>query len=154
MKAWAVMKAWLALWSAAQPRGMDNRGPSGNDGRDLSSASDDAWHWRIEEAIAGPISREVWGNAELSKADQGGAEVRPPARTLSWKASRRPTVSSRKTTGDKRSDWTRHSVYWAIALVVVILIAIAGLLSTLRKWEQLGMARVTSRCLEIFNGWG
>ena len=56
--------------------------------------------------------------------------------------------------GDKRSDWTRHSVYWAIALVVVILIAIAGLLSTLRKWEQLGMARVTSRCLEIFNGWG
>ena len=50
------------------------------------------------------------------------------------------TVSSRKTTGDKRSDWTRHSVYWVIALVVVILIAIAGLLSTLRKWEQLGMA--------------
>jgi hypothetical protein len=114
----------------------------------ISRPSDDAWRWRIEEAIAGPISREVWGNAELSKADQGGAEVRPPARTLSWKASRRPTFSSRKTTGDKRSDWTRHSVYWAIALVVVILIAIAGLLSTLRKWEQLGMARVTSRCLE------
>ena len=125
------------------------------------------WRWRIEEALARPtkrspaltylrtnFSREVWGNVERSDADQGGAEVRPPARTLSWKASRRPTVSSRKTTGDKRSDWTRHSVYWAIALVVVILIAIAGLLSTLRKWEQLGMARVTSRCLEIFNGWG
>ena len=120
----------------------------------ISRPSDDAWRWRIEEALAGPISREVWGNVERSDADQGGAEVRPPARTLSWKASRRPTVSSRKTTGDKRSDWTRHSVYWAIALVVVILIAIAGLLSTLRKWEQLGMARVTSRCLEIFNGWG
>jgi len=99
----------------------------------ISRPSDDAWRWRIEEALAGPISREVWGNAELSKADQGGAEVRPPARTLSWKASRRPTVSSRKTTGDKRSDWTRHSVYWAIALIVVILIAIAGLLSTLRN---------------------
>ena len=82
----------------------------------------------------------------------------------------------------KRSAWTRHSVYWAIALVlialvsidqttapasapsdevafiawfawlvvVVILIAIAGLLSTLRKWEQLGAARTTSRCLVIF----
>lgn len=49
-----------------------------------------------------------------------------------------------------RSAWTRHSVYWAIALVVVILIAIAGLLSTLRKWEQLGAARTTSRCLVIF----
>ena len=65
----------------------------------ISRPSDDAWRWRIEEAIAGPISREVWGNAELSKADQGGAEVRPPARMLSWKASRRATVSSRKTTG-------------------------------------------------------
>lgn len=82
----------------------------------------------------------------------------------------------------KRSAWIRHSVYWAIALVlialvsidqttapasapsdevafiawfawlvvVVILIAIAGLLSTLRKWEQLGAARTTSRCLVIF----
>ena len=36
------------------------------------------------------------------------------------------------------------------AVVVVILIAIAGLLSTLRKWEQLGAARTTSRCLVIF----
>ena len=39
---------------------------------------------------------------------------------------------------------------WFAWLVVVILIAIAGLLSTLRKWEQLGMARTTSRCLVIF----
>ena len=35
---------------------------------------------------------------------------------------------------------------WFAWLVVVILIAIAGLLSTLRKWEQLGAARTTSRC--------
>ena len=78
----------------------------------------------------------------------------------------------------KRSAWTRHSVYWAIALVlialvsidrttapayaqsdevvfiawfawlvVIILLAFAGLLSTLRKWEQLGAARTTLRCL-------
>ena len=37
------MKAWLALWSAAQLRGMDNRGPTGNDGRGLSPASSGAW---------------------------------------------------------------------------------------------------------------
>ena len=103
----AVMKAWLALWSAAQLRGMDNRGPTGNGCRDLSSATSGAWRswrWRIEEALARPtkrspaltyFSREVSDNAERSDADQGGAEVRPPARMLSWKASRRPTVSSR-----------------------------------------------------------
>jgi len=37
-------------------------------------------------------------------------------------------------------------IAWFAWLVVVILIAIAGLLSTLRKWEQLGAARTTSRC--------
>ena len=121
----------------------------------LKSPSQDPPGDHVLTDLRADFSREVWSNAPTAAMpDQGGAEVRPPARTLSWKASRRPTVSSRKTTGDKRSDWTRHSVYWAIALVVVILIAIAGLLSTLRKWEQLGMARVTSRCLEIFNGWG
>ena len=40
--------------------------------------------------------------------------------------------------------------WFAWLVVVVILIAIAGLLSTLRKWEQLGAARTTSRCLVIF----
>ena len=41
-------------------------------------------------------------------------------------------------------------IAWFAWLVVVILIAIAGLLSTLRKWEQLGAARTTSRWLVIF----
>ena len=83
----------------------------------------------------------------------------------------------------KQPAWIRHSVYWAIALVVIALvasdgttapasaassdvvafvaffawlvvviigIAIAGLVSNLRQWEQLGAARTTSRSLVVF----
>ena len=32
-------------------------GTTGNDCRDLSSSSDDAWRWRIEEALARPTKR-------------------------------------------------------------------------------------------------
>ena len=49
-----------------------------------------------------------------------------------------------------QADEVAFIAWFARLVVVVILIAIAGLLSTLRKWEQLGAARTTSRCLVIF----
>jgi len=49
-----------------------------------------------------------------------------------------------------QSDEVAFIAWFAWLVVAVILIAIAGLLSTLRQWEQLGAAATTSRCLVVF----
>jgi len=50
---------------------------------------------------------------------RGGAEVETPAESV-VEACRRPMAASRKPTGGKAVCWTRHSVYWAIALVLIL----------------------------------
>jgi hypothetical protein len=100
----------------------------------------------------------------------------PPYVSWMWRTSRRPSGVS---WWGERSVWIRHFFYWAIALgvisltvfdgttgaapaqsgdvafivwfvVVFIAVAIMGLVSTLREWEQVGAARTTSRSLVLF----
>src|SRR5690242_3264346 len=60
------------------------------------------------------FSREVWSNApSAAMPDQGGAEIRPPARTLSWSRTPEGSSSWRRDRGSAVSfaaAWTGS--YW------------------------------------------
>jgi hypothetical protein len=103
-------------------------------------------------------------------------EGRTPFVSWLWRTSLRPSGVS---WWGERPTWIRHAVYWAIALGVIAataldvpgddqpanssdvgglawlvivggVVAIMGLVFTLREWEQIGAARNVSRCLVLF----